>query len=107
GPDGAVDEVLLLPDGDGLLEGVDDPAAGFEGGAAVGGGDRDEDAGLADFKPAQAMDEDDVADAEAGDGFGGERAHLFERHLLVGLVVEEEGLAAAGVVADDAVEDDH
>src|SRR5215469_8464741 len=28
-PDGSVFEVLLLPDGDGLLQGIDQPAAGF------------------------------------------------------------------------------
>ena len=40
-------------------------------------------------------------------GSDGELAHLLQRHLFVGFVVKVEGLAAAGVVADDAVEDDH
>ena len=70
------DELLLLPDGDGFLEGVDDPAAGVEGGAAMGGGDGDEDAGFADGEAAEAMDDGDVADGEVLDGLGAEKMHL-------------------------------
>jgi len=104
GPCGAVGELLLLPDGNGFLEGIDDPAAGVEGGAAMGGGDRDEDAGFADGEAAEAMDDGDVAGREVLDGLGAEEVHLLQGHLLVGFVVEVQGWAATGVVANDAVE---
>ncbi len=71
----------------------------------MGGGNGDEDAGFADDEAAEAMDDGDVADAEVLDGLGAEKLHLRECHLLVGFVVEVQGAAAAGVVANDAVED--
>jgi len=103
GPDGAVDEGLLFPDGDGLLEGVNEPAGGFVGLGAVGGGDDDEHAGFADLEASEAVDDGDMADIEAGVGFGCQLPHLFLGHLAVGFVVEMEGLAATGLVAHDAV----
>ena len=106
GPYGAVGKGLLLPDGDRVLEGVDEPAAGFEGLSAMGGSDDDEHAGFADLEAAEAMDDGDVANAELSARLGGQFAHLLDGHLFVGFVVEVEGLAAAGVVAHDAVEDD-
>ena len=48
-----------------------------------------------------------MAHAEAGAGFGGQLAHLLRGHLFVGFVVEMQGLAAARVVAHNAVEDHH
>ena len=71
----------------------------------MGGGDRDEDAGFANGEAAEAMDDCDVADGEVLDGLGAEEVHLLQRHLLVGFVVEVQRAAAAGIVANDAVED--
>ncbi len=42
---------------------------------------------------------------EVLDGLGAEKAQLLDGHLLVGLVVEVQSAAAAGIVANDAVED--
>ena len=105
-PDGAVDKGLLLPDGHGLLERVDQPAAGLEGLRAMRRGDHDQHAGLADLQAAEAVNDRDVAHAEAGDGLVRQLLHLLGGHLFVGFVVEMERAAAAGVVAHDAVEDD-
>ena len=58
------------------------------------------------MQAAETMDDGDVADAESVAGLARELVHLSQRHLFVGFVVKVEGLAAAGVVADDAVEDD-
>ena len=105
GPRGAVGELLLFPDGHSFFERINHPATGVEGGAAMGGGDGDEDAGFADGEAAEAMDDRDVADGEVLDGLGAEEMHLLQRHLLVRFVVEVQGSAAAGIVANDAVED--
>ena len=55
GPDGAVFEIFLFPDGDGAFQGVDGVATGFESGGAVRGAYGDEDASFADFQAAQAV----------------------------------------------------
>jgi len=70
----------------------------------MGARDDDEDARLADLEAAEAVEDRDVADLELFEGLGGERLDLAEGHLAVGLVVEVEGLAVAGVVADNAFE---
>ncbi len=105
GPSGAVDELLLLPDGHGLFERVDDPAAGVEGSAAMSGGDRDEDAGFAHGEAAEAMEDGDIANGKLLDRLSAQEMHLLQGHLFVRFVVEVQGRAAAGVVANDAVED--
>ena len=56
-PDLPVLEVLLLPDGHGLLERVDGEAAGLDGLAPVRRGDGDHDARLADLEPADPVQE--------------------------------------------------
>ena len=61
GPNRAIFEVLLLPDGHGAFERVDKPAAGIKGGGAMSGGDRDQHAGLADLEPPQPVDNGYVA----------------------------------------------
>jgi hypothetical protein len=52
------------------------------------------------------MNESDIADGEALESLSSEFAHLLERHLFIGLVLEVKGGAAATVVADHPVEDD-
>src|SRR5580704_250516 len=105
GPDCAVGEGFLFPDGHGFLERVDEPSAGFEGLAAMGRSDDDEHAGFPDLQAAEAVDDGNIAHFEASNRFARQLVHLLHGHLCVGLVVEVEGFAAAGVVADDAVED--
>src|SRR5579863_3923794 len=65
GPHHAVDEGFLLPDGDGLLECVDQPAAGIERLGAMGRGHHDEHAGFSHVEPSQAVNQAHVTDAEA------------------------------------------
>jgi hypothetical protein len=72
----------------------------------MGGEDGDEDAALADLDATDAMNESDIADGEALESLSSEFAHLLERHLFIGLVLEVKGGAAATVVADHPVEDD-
>ena len=64
GPNGAIFEILLFPDGDGAFEGVDGEAAGVEGGGAMRGADGDEDAGFADFQAAETVGDGDAVDGE-------------------------------------------
>src|SRR6266568_2654584 len=64
GPDGAVFEVLLLPDGHGALEGVDEPSTGLKRGRSMRRSNRDQHAGLANFKTPQPVDDRNVANLE-------------------------------------------
>src|SRR5713101_1162151 len=89
-PDLAVLEVLLLPDRHRLLQGIDGEAAGLEGLAAVGRGDRDHHARLPDLEAADAMDEGDAIDDGPAAAEGRrDLPHLGERHRAVGFVLEE------------------
>src|ERR1035437_5973324 len=107
GPDHAVNERLPLPDGDRLLESVDQPTTGVEGLRAMGRRDDDQDAGLAHVKLSQPVDHRHVAHTKAGNGVVSQGVHLLHGHLLVGFVVEVQGLAAARMVAHNAVEHHH
>ncbi len=55
----------------------------------------------------QSMNNGDMPNAKAFRGFSCQIAHLFRRHLLVGLVVKVERLATAGVIAHDAIENNN
>ena len=57
GPNGAAGEEFFFPDGDGALQSVDGVTAGIERGGAVRRADGDEDAGVADFQPTEAVDD--------------------------------------------------
>src|SRR5260370_38127403 len=86
----AVLEVLLLPDRPRLLQGIDGEAAGLEGLAAVGRGDRDHHARLPDLEAADAMDEGDAIDDGPAAAEGRrDLPHLGERHRPAGLVLPE------------------
>src|SRR5207248_1734723 len=94
-PDGAVGEELLLPDGHGLLQSVDEPAARLEGWRAMRGIDRDQYARFPDLEPSQPVDDGDIANGELLPRFGREPLHLRERHRFVGVVFEIFRLATA------------
>src|SRR4029450_8787863 len=80
-PDLAVLEVLPLPDRHRLLHRVDREAAGLEGFAAMGRGDRDHHAGLADLQATDAVNEGDPADDRPALADGAaDLAHLGQRH---------------------------
>src|SRR6266545_8267813 len=105
-PDLPVLEVLLLPDGNGALQGVDRELAGFEGVLAVGGGDGDQHARLADLQPSDTVEDGHALDLRPADAEGfADLAHLRLGHRRVRLVLEEFHESAAGLVADDARED--
>ena len=104
GPDGAVGEKLLFPDGDGFLEGVNCVAAGIESGGAMRRADRDENAGFADFKASQAVDHGYAIDGVSGVEVSGDFLHFGQRHGFVSFVFEIERGAAVRMIADATVE---
>src|SRR5712692_11708556 len=104
GPDGAILEVLLLPDGHSPLQRIDEPTAGVEGGRAMRRGYHDQHAGLTDFQPAEAMNYGDIANLGTGKRLLGQLLQLLDRHLFVGFVVNIESAAPATVVAHDTLE---
>ncbi len=106
GPDGAVFEVLLFPNGDGALKGVNGEAAGVKGGSAMSRADCDEDAGFADFETAEAMDDGDAVNGKFFVQLGGDFSHFSKGHGFVSFVVEIERRAIVGLIADEAVEGD-
>src|SRR4051812_50154211 len=69
-PHDAILEVFLLPDGDGALQGVDEPAAGVECGTTMGGCDDDQNAGFSNFETSEAGDECDAPKRGFGQGPG-------------------------------------
>ncbi len=68
--------------------------------------DGDEDAGFADFEPAEAVGDSDAINGEERVKRGGDFAHFLEGHGFVGFVFEIERFATVGLVADAAVEGD-
>src|ERR1700680_1044703 len=64
GPNSAVAEEFLLPDGDAALERIDAEAAGFECGRAVRRTHRNQDRSLADLQPAEPVDHRETPDRE-------------------------------------------
>ena len=104
GPDGAIGEKLLLPDGDGFLKGVDGVAASIEGGSAMRGADRDENTGFADFEAAEAVDHGYAIDGVGGVKVRCDFKHLGHGHGFVSFVFEIECGTAVRMIADAAVE---
>lgn len=106
GPDGAIGEILLLPNGYRALESIDGEAAGVEGRGPVRRADGNEDAGFADLQAAQAMKNGYTMDGELlADGLA-DLLHFGEGHGFVGFVIEVKSAASVGFVANEAVESD-
>ena len=103
GPYRAVFKVLLLPDRDGALQGVDGETAGVKGGGTMRSADGDEDAGFADLQAAQSVRDGDAIDCESFVDGDGDLADFGYGHGLVGFVIEIEGAAAVGLIADATV----
>src|SRR5208282_4622633 len=99
GPDSAILEVLFLPDRDGAFQRVDQPAAGVKRGGAMSRNNPDQNAGLTDFKPPQAMHNRQIANLKLLHSLLAEGFHLPQSHLFVSLVVEVERLATTRLVA--------
>src|SRR5258707_6705512 len=104
-PHRAVLKIFLLPDGDGALEGVNQPAASVERSSTMGGCDHDQHAGFANFEAPETVHEGDIANLKMTQGLPGQRFHLLERHLFIGLVIETERLPSAGLVAHNTFKD--
>src|SRR6266850_396310 len=106
GPDGAVFEVLLFPDGDGALKGVNGEAAGVKRGGAVSGADSDEDARFTDFETAEAMDDGNAVNGEFFVELGRDFSHFGKGHGFVSFVVEIECGPTMRLIADEAIKGD-
>jgi hypothetical protein len=70
----------------------------------VRGTNGDEDAGFADFKAAQAMDDGDTVNGEFSVDLRADFANFQESHGFVGFVIKIEGAAAMGMIANAAIE---
>lgn len=66
------------------------------------GTDGDEDAGLADFEAAEAVNDGEPVDGEGFAHVVANFAHFDERHRLVGFVFEIKRTFAARMIANDA-----
>ena len=106
GPDRAVFEVLLLPDGHSALQGVDGEAASVKGSGTVRSAHDYEYAGFADFEAAEPVGHGDAMDAVFFMELSADFAHLGEGHGLVSFVVQVKGRAVVRLIADETVERD-
>src|SRR5919197_4467717 len=98
-PDLPAAEVLPLPDGNDLLQAVDQPVAGSERLGAVPGRDRDADARLTHRHEPDAVHHRDPAQPPASRRRGGETAHLALRHAGERLVLQAHDAPAGVFVA--------
>jgi hypothetical protein len=96
----------VFPDWDADFHLVDDVLAGFEGFAAVGGGDFDPEGGLVDGDVADAVDESDGFDGPARGDFGEDVFELAAGHGFESFVVDAGNFLVAFGGAHDALERD-
>lgn len=100
---------LLLPDRDRGFQGVDQEPGSLERRTAVGGGNGDDDGGLAQQNPAFAMPENDAGEIGPPEAcLVGERLETGNDLLAIGLVIDmNDAVRVIGVVAHQAVEHHH
>src|ERR1051325_7621851 len=96
----------MFPDWDAHFHLVDNVLAGFEGFAAVGGGDFDPEGGLVDGDDADAVDEADGFDRPPGGDFGEDMVELAAGHRLEGFVVDGGNLLLTFGCAHNALKRD-
>src|SRR5690242_1374810 len=106
-PHFAIDEVLLLPDGNQFLEPVDSVERGFESRPSVRGGDNDRNTGLTDQHAAEPVHHGDARDGVRPGDLASDFGHHLESHRFVALVIEVQGRPALGIVADHAFKRHH
>src|ERR1035441_7324588 len=106
-PDLAVHEVLLLPDGDYLLEAVDTFQRGLERGPPVWRRNDHRHAGLTDQQSSQALHHGDPLQVVGGGDFAADPGHGLERHGFVTFVIQALRGPALGMVAHRALERHH
>src|SRR2546429_41644 len=97
---------FFLPNRNGAFQFANCPLAGFKGSTSVRSADGDNDAGLADFQTAGAMNDADVGDVESLVSLPAQSFHLAQSHRLVGFVNEIECAAATCPFARIAIERD-
>src|SRR4030095_14863896 len=97
-PDCTIGEELLFPDGNGLLQGVDDILTSFKSGFAMSGRDHDNNAGLADFQPPQAVHNTHAVHRPTASSACFNLLHLLERHRFVTLVLQVQRLPTLAVI---------
>src|SRR6202008_4981806 len=88
GPHGPILEELFLPDGNRLLEGVNEPGASFKAGGAVGRSHRDQHAGLAMLQPSEAMDQRHFTNVKALQRLVRQFFQLADGHRLISFVLQ-------------------
>src|SRR2546425_9150765 len=98
-PNLAVCENFFLPNRNRAFQFANCPLAGFKRGAAVWGADRDNDAGLADFQAAGAMNDANVGDVESLVSLCSQSFHLAQSHRLLRFLKEIKRTTAPGPFA--------
>lgn len=101
-PDFAIGENFLFPDGNGLLDGVDDVAAGVKGIGAVGGGHANQYSGFANLQRSFAVNDDIPDNGPVLVRFVGNLLHFRNGHAVVGFVFEPVNGAFLRIVAHHA-----
>lgn len=101
---GAVRVVFFFPDGDGGFDGIDDGAAGVEGGVSMGSGDGDGDGNFTDLEVACAVLAVGGDDVVILADFFKDALALFFGEGGEGLVFQRCDVAALVVVAHPALE---
>src|SRR5260370_29591498 len=107
GPNGAICEVLLLPNGHRALEGIDREAASVNGGGAVRRANGYEQAGFTDFKAPEAVNHGDSMNTVFIVELRADFAHFGQGHGFIRLVIEVKSRAIVGLIANEAIESDN
>ena len=95
--------MLLLPDGNALLQPVDAGGGGLQRGAAMRRGGNHGHAGLADQEPAQAMHQRHTGEREVAGELAADLRHHFERHRFVAFVIQKPRGVLGSSAADRTV----
>ena len=87
-PHSSILEILLLPDRNGALEGVDREPASIESSWPMGGTDGDEHTGFSDFEPPQSMRNGQEVNRKFFVDVRGDFADFSEGHGFVSFIVQ-------------------
>src|SRR5262245_44653824 len=104
GPDGAIFEVLLLPDGDRAFERVNSPSTCVECSPAMGRNDYNQHARFTDFDAPEAVNDGQIANLKLLQRLRGKVLELLKRHFFICLVIQIERAPTPGLVPYDAFE---
>ncbi len=101
---GPIVEVLFFPDGDDVLERIDQEPGGQKRFDSVRAADGDSDADVSEFEVSESVNDPAGGDGPALASRCDDFLHLRRRHFRVGFVVECGGASSVGHVADGAQE---